>query len=190
MFKSEAVGSGGPAAAPGRLRGELRPAPLPARTCGPTPPSSPSSATGGFPRGQALHPSSLWNPAWWLPWKGSTRGIQTHTEGGSRQVPPAGGAGEGASPTAGPRQVIQPGSPGLRPSWCGGRGLGGGAAGGAMGPRLRRGQGALAASSGAGTHVPRTLPTPRRGQPPPSFGVKPWGSWKLGPRDQGAYMRT
>lgn len=65
---------------------------------------------------------------------------------------PSRGAGEGARPTAGPRQVIQPGSPGLRPSWCGGQGLGGGAAGGAMGPRLRRGQGALAASSGAGTH--------------------------------------
>lgn len=103
---------------------------------------------------------------------------------------PSRGAGEGARPTAGPRQVIQPGSQGLRPSWCGGRGLGGGAAGGAMGPRLRRGQGALAASSGAGTHGTPPLPTPRRGQPPPSFGVKPWGSWKLGPRGQGAYMRT
>lgn len=37
---------------------------------------------------------------------------------------PSRGAGEGARPTAGPRQVIQPGSPGLRPSWCGGAGPG------------------------------------------------------------------
>lgn len=73
-----------------------------------------------------------------------------------RRRKPAGapglGAGEGVGPTVGLRQVTQPGSRGLRPGWHGGGIWNAELQQEQGGPRLRRGQGALEASSGPGTH--------------------------------------
>lgn len=164
-------------------------APSRPRTCGLTPPSRHLPGHRRLPQGPGPSPFLPVESCLVASLERFHTGIQTNSEGGSRRCSWPGswggcgahGGAQAGDPAWQPRSEARLARWGTREAELqeerGGPGCGEGKVFG----RLPRGLEPMA---------PRTLPTPRRGQRPSSFGVRFWGSWQLGPRGQGAYART